>query len=160
MNGFTIIYFRRLRTILNSNFKFLNQLEGSPFKTMFFSKRNFPKFRVSTNYILRISKTQTESDPGAQLRLCLENNNLYLSWILARYTIQKYTFVGIQRGIRRSGFLYLTKKFRTTVVTKGEGCGALQWRNSNEYEVNNKQNVIFACFTQTGCLTHQTSVQS
>ena len=37
----------------------------------------------------------------------------------------KMHFFGNQRGIRRSGFLYLTKKFRTTVVTKGEGCGAL-----------------------------------
>ena len=48
---------------------------------MIFSKRVFPKFRILTNYIPRISKTQTESDPGAQMRLCLENNNLYLSWI-------------------------------------------------------------------------------
>ena len=60
---------------------------------MIFSKRIFPKFRILTNYILRISKTQTESVPGAQMHLCLENNNLYLSWIFGTiYDIKIHFF--------------------------------------------------------------------
>lgn len=68
---------------------------------MIFSKRISPKFRILKNYILRISKTQTESDPGAQMRLCLENNNLYLSWIFGTIYDIKIHFFGNQRGIRR-----------------------------------------------------------